>query len=215
MKIIRNLTAMAAVAATLTIASQARADTIDFFLTQGECTGTCGAGTAPAPISNALADHVIVNLLTSTSATVQFIAPSGSNIITPIHMNINDGGVLANVTATVSIAGGVLRFSPGQAEDHFGLMNTATGAVQAAIVTFNLTANNGFTWMTAASVLTPTTQDVGAAYGHGFMAATHEQFAGTFSPVPLPAALPLFATGLGALGLLGWRRKKKAPALAA
>jgi hypothetical protein len=26
---------------------------------------------------------------------------------------------------------------------------------------------------------------------------------------PLPAALPLFATGLGASGLLGWRRKKK------
>jgi hypothetical protein len=32
------------------------------------------------------------------------------------------------------------------------------------------------------------------------------------SPVPLPAALPLFATGLGALGLLGWRRKRKAQA---
>jgi hypothetical protein len=31
---------------------------------------------------------------------------------------------------------------------------------------------------------------------------------------PLPAALPLFATGLGALGLLGWRRKRKAAALA-
>jgi hypothetical protein len=30
------------------------------------------------------------------------------------------------------------------------------------------------------------------------------------STVPLPAALPLFATGLGALGLLGWRRKRKA-----
>ena len=27
---------------------------------------------------------------------------------------------------------------------------------------------------------------------------------------PLPAALPLFTTGLGALGLLGWRRKRKA-----
>jgi|ERR1035437_5356988 hypothetical protein len=34
------------------------------------------------------------------------------------------------------------------------------------------------------------------------------------SATPLPAALPLFATGLGALGLLGWRRKKKAAALA-
>jgi hypothetical protein len=29
---------------------------------------------------------------------------------------------------------------------------------------------------------------------------------------PLPAALPLFATGLGAVGLLGWRRKRKASA---
>ena len=32
---------------------------------------------------------------------------------------------------------------------------------------------------------------------------------------PLPAALPLFASGLGALGFLGWRRRKKAAALAA
>jgi hypothetical protein len=32
------------------------------------------------------------------------------------------------------------------------------------------------------------------------------------APVPLPAALPLFATGLGALGLLAWRRKRKAAA---
>src|SRR5262245_42151385 len=31
---------------------------------------------------------------------------------------------------------------------------------------------------------------------------------------PLPATLPLFAGGLGALGLLGWRRKKKPEAAA-
>jgi hypothetical protein len=39
-------------------------------------------------------------------------------------------------------------------------------------------------------------------------------YAGNGTPVPatvpLPAALPLFASGLGALGLLGWRRKRKA-----
>jgi len=34
-------------------------------------------------------------------------------------------------------------------------------------------------------------------------------------PVPVPAALPLFATGLGALGFLSWRRKRKAATAAA
>jgi hypothetical protein len=32
----------------------------------------------------------------------------------------------------------------------------------------------------------------------------------TTSPVPLPGALPLFATGLAGMGLISWRRKKKA-----
>jgi hypothetical protein len=34
----------------------------------------------------------------------------------------------------------------------------------------------------------------------------------TSTTTPLPAALPLFATGLGAMGLFGWRRKRKAAA---
>ena len=33
---------------------------------------------------------------------------------------------------------------------------------------------------------------------------------GELATTPIPATLPLFATGLGALGLLGWRRKKRA-----
>ena len=31
----------------------------------------------------------------------------------------------------------------------------------------------------------------------------------TLNETPVPASLPLFATGLGVLGLLGWRRKRK------
>jgi len=34
-----------------------------------------------------------------------------------------------------------------------------------------------------------------------------------FYVTPLPATLPLFATGLGGLGLLGWRRERKAQAM--
>jgi hypothetical protein len=37
---------------------------------------------------------------------------------------------------------------------------------------------------------------------------------GALQVIPTPAALPLFATGLGGLGLLGWRRKRKARAVA-
>jgi hypothetical protein len=36
---------------------------------------------------------------------------------------------------------------------------------------------------------------------------------GWLEPTPLPATLPLLAGGLGALGLLGWRRKRKAAAM--
>jgi len=36
----------------------------------------------------------------------------------------------------------------------------------------------------------------------------------TINTTPLPAALPLFASGLAGLGLLGWRRKRKAQAVA-
>ena len=38
---------------------------------------------------------------------------------------------------------------------------------------------------------------------------------GATAATPLPAALPMFASGLAALSLIGWRRKKKAAALAA
>ena len=37
---------------------------------------------------------------------------------------------------------------------------------------------------------------------------------GNSDTTPLPAALPLFASGLGALGLVGWRRKRKSAAVA-
>jgi len=56
---------------------------------------------------------------------------------------------------------------------------------------------------------------VGEAYA-GFSAladggiAQADNFGIPTAETPLPATLPLFATGLGALGLLGWRRKRKA-----
>jgi hypothetical protein len=45
----------------------------------------------------------------------------------------------------------------------------------------------------------------GGVAASGFIAT----FTASPSVTPLPAALPLFATGIGAMGLLGWRRKRK------
>jgi hypothetical protein len=42
-----------------------------------------------------------------------------------------------------------------------------------------------------------------------FLAIDNTSLTSSLSSVPLPAALPLFATGLGVLGLLGWRRKRR------
>ena len=44
---------------------------------------------------------------------------------------------------------------------------------------------------------------------------TADSVATPVSATPLPAALPLLATGLGGLGLLGWRSKRKAQVVAA
>jgi len=48
----------------------------------------------------------------------------------------------------------------------------------------------------------------------GAMVKTHlsPELGGDLTPVPLPAAFPLFGTGLGILGFLGWRRRRKVQA---
>jgi hypothetical protein len=61
---------------------------------------------------------------------------------------------------------------------------------------------------------TPTT----APWDESLFTELSYEFSATFTvaATPLPAALPLFAGGLGVIGLLGWRRKRKnAAAIAA
>jgi hypothetical protein len=80
------------------------------------------------------------------------------------------------------------------------------------------------TWLLPA-VQEPPQVDVGMLNGALFEEATGALVAfdapeqvGTWTltetVTPIPATLPLFATGIGSLGLLGWRRKRKTQAAA-
>jgi hypothetical protein len=59
-------------------------------------------------------------------------------------------------------------------------------------------------------VPTPVTAGIASTSTAGVFAENLTVTLVTTPATPLPAGLPLFATGLGALGLLGWFRKRKA-----
>jgi hypothetical protein len=83
----------------------------------------------------------------------------------------------------------------------YGVRNDITNHIQWSFVT-SLTANLLAVNINSASFTC-------GACGNYFVQGTSGE---AVAETPLPAALPLFASGLGALGLLGWRRKRKASA---
>jgi hypothetical protein len=210
MKIVRNLTAMAAVAAALTIGAQARADTI-FYLTTPE-------GGPIGGLAQADAVEVDVAWISTTSATVTFTNYNSGNIGTPAELNVG-GEFLASTALAGGFAnghttcggngyGGATTCGGGEGAGYFGTMDIETSGVGAHSFVITLTAEGINTWANSAAVLTPTTG--GTPGGFEALVATGENNKqdGGFA-TPLPATLPLFSAGLGVMGLLGWRKKRK------
>lgn len=78
-------------------------------------------------------------------------------------------------------------------------------------IAFDLSDNGGLITFSALS----TNGDVTDIGGNGVNLLVYAGGLPTPATVPLPGALPLFATGLGALGLLGWRKRRKSAAVTA
>jgi hypothetical protein len=109
---------------------------------------------------------------------------------------------MAGNAPTTAILQGTLTVSSSELNGLFVVLNN--NLPNAEDVTINWTSTFVFNFETFASgtdwILTRGTPvDTGTNLGTWSASAT-----------PLPATLPLFATGLGGVGLLGWRKKRKA-----
>lgn len=176
-------------------------------------------------------------LLMVTGLSLESTAAVGSYGIVYVSLDPNnltkDTG---QITITGSVLGGSFDVSSLQLYLDFctggvgagGIGCSATGT---SIATESITlASSGASWgpnPTANSVIvTGPVGTLNADKHTGLAADQTDFFVTTFvgpsnwpsfddATTPVPGALPLFATGLGTIGLLGWRRKKKAASLAA
>jgi hypothetical protein len=143
---------------------------------------------------------------TVTFSTAAFTYGSGTGVTSPISLTKTFAGTGGTYTETLSLVEVTSRATANQINlELFGVLNGPAGS--------------GFV-NTPAGLLLSATQAGGTTGCNGGPCAV--SWSGTElsnppgNPTPLPAALPLFASGLGALGLLGWRKKRKnAAAIAA
>jgi hypothetical protein len=82
--------------------------------------------------------------------------------------------------------------------------------------TIKLLESDGVTLSDVITFKNLATPSVVTTVGAGPLAVGGSEIVFQSDPItPLPGALPLFATGIVGLGLLGWRRKRKAQAVLA
>ena len=145
-------------------------------------------------VNNDPAQSLVVGIISGLQDNLanQF-APSVQVTSNPAGFGVGEYASPSNTTNLFSVSGGVL--TSVDFVDFGGFFPNVTCCTLALVSAVGAAGLSNVT---------------GSAFGN----STNLTFT-AIAETPLPAALPLFATGLGALGLLGWRRKKKAAARAA
>jgi hypothetical protein len=190
----------------------AHANTVTGSIWEGDATGASNATVANVPVTTP-------DVTFTTTAPLQFQAgqngvlytiggflqstPGGSTYITgSSHSGDALTNVLFNFTGNVSVTNGQT-FTVGHDDGLTLVINGVTVVNQPTPTAF---ANTSYTWTGLTG-----TYPFQLVYGECCTApAVLNVQLPLVSSVPLPAALPLFATGLGCLGFLGLRRKRKA-----
>jgi hypothetical protein len=150
------------------------------------------------------------------------VAPAGSNWITPYA----GGGTTATSEAPVGEydyslafanpgASVQIQWSSDNGAEFFlngGLLSTAGDTGYGSLVSFSIAAGQ----FLASNVFEVKVQNILCDCNNPTGLLVSAAVADVPAATPLPPALPLFASGIGALGVFGWRSKKRKPvALAA
>jgi len=178
-------------------------------------------------LSAALAASILIVTVPAKAATLDFIftftnqSTSGSGLVTGIVRGLLDDAI--GPAASLEITDNTDGFGIGE---YIGNPDTNTWQVASGVInssTFlSYGTNNAFpdaTCCTLSITFIPL-QSSAASLTNSPDSVSSRQAPLTItfepsSPVPVPTALPLFASGLGVMGLLGWRRKRKKVAAAA
>ena len=176
---------LATTAALLLSASITRADVI-YTYTGNDFTSVSGSYTTTDSITG------YIDLSTALGAT------SGPLTLTPVSFSFSDGlQTISNTNATAAL------FS-----DFYTNASGVPISWAIALVTSGGSNNIGSCVTNASVTCMPGDFDQGN-FGMSTGTVNNDPGSWAVTETPLPAALPLFATSLGAMGLLGWRRKRK------
>jgi hypothetical protein len=155
------------------------------------------------------------NLTTNTSnGTVYNVTASGSIKLSYASSGYYGVGVpVGTITPNATVISGVtdnVTINSGTTTSGKGYSNSGTLASDYA--------GDGSIVFSISNAFSPTGLDLSSLFtiiwaetcANDYIVATFNLPGTQETQTPLPAALPLFATGLSALGLFGWRRKRKA-----
>lgn len=228
-----------AVGSFVAIGSSAGADTLRFYTNTGTYTGQWNTSAAFTDVNPAAKSCPTVGTCTSDNIQATEFFTSAGGVSVTASVNGNNGvwgdyapsfgglGVSSSKTSASGDdqidAGQILTLSFSTSINLLGVLtlfdsahspfngNVATGNIVINGIIVSLSNANNETLGGLFSNVTSLAFSIGANSG-----VDPEYYVSglVFSATPIPAALPLFATGVGALGLLGWRRKHKAKAAA-
>lgn len=211
MSLIRPVAFAAMLAGSLVGANAAQANTYN--LTQDNCTGGCSTGVTPFGTVQVLQSGADLAFTVSLNSPYIFNKSTGMDAFV-FGISGGTSADIQSLSSGFSIDTTLPQHEDGFGDFLFGITKAATGGasltftfLNAVITDLVFSTGNGITPVLFAADIVGKNGNTGPVGG-----STCIDCGGGAPPpaVPLPGALPLFATGLAGLGVFRWRRKRKA-----